>query len=132
MARTRTTDHNGSSFDELHIFTRAVGLLAVLTALLYLRAMASGGFLYRGTDPEIPVTTILFILMLVATAGLVLTWRWECVGGIVAILGSLAVAIVVYTTFTENRLLALLVYSSPFLVSGSLCIADWWKHRAYQ
>jgi hypothetical protein len=132
MARTRTTEQKNSSFDELHVFTRAVGLLAVLTALLYLRAMVSGGFLYRGADTTIPVTTILFILMLVATAGLVLTWRWECVGGIVAILGSLAVAAVVYTTFVENRFLALLVYSSPFLVSGSLCVADWWKHRRRQ
>jgi len=128
---TRTTDsRSSSSFDELHVFARAVGLLAVLTALLYLRAMASGGFLYRGTSENIPVTTILFVLMLIATVGLVLTWRWECVGGIVAILGSLAVAAVVYSTFSENRLLALLVYSSPFLVAGSLCVADWWKQRS--
>ena len=127
---TRTTDGSAnSSFDELHVFTRAVGLLAVLTALLYLRAMTTGGFLYRGVGANIPVTTILFGLMLFATAGLVLTWRWECLGGVVAILGSLAVAAVVYSTFTENRMLALLVYSSPFLVSGSLCVADWWKHR---
>ena len=127
---TRTTDSNiRSSFDELHVFTRAVGLLAVLTALLYLRAMASGGFLYRGASENIPITTILFVLMLIATAGLVLTWRWECVGGVVAIIGSLAVAAVVYSTFSENRLLALLIYSSPFLVSGSLCVADWWKQR---
>ena len=127
---TRTTEGNaGSSFDELHVFTRAVGLLAVLTALLYLRAMTSSGFLYRGANENIPVTTILFVLMLIATAGLVLTWRWECVGGVVAILGSLAVAAVIYSTFSENRLLATLVYSSPFIVSGTLCVADWWKHR---
>jgi hypothetical protein len=128
---TRTTDSNSSSsFNELHVLARAVGLLAVLTALLYLRAMASDGFLYRGTSENIPVTTVLFALMLIATAGLVMTWRWECVGGVVAIVGSLAVAAVVYGTFTENRLLALLVYSSPFLVSGSLCVADWWKQRS--
>ena len=127
---TRTTEGNSSSsFDELHVFTRAVGLLAVLTALLYLRALTSGGFLYRGVSGNIPVTTVLFVLMLFATAGLVASWRWECVGGVVAILGSLAVAAVVYSTFTENRLMALLVYSSPFIVSGSLCVADWWKHR---
>jgi hypothetical protein len=104
-------------------------MLAILTALLYLRAMASGGFLYRGMEDNIPVTTILFVLMLVATAGLVLSWRWECAGGVLAILGSLAVATVVFTAFKENRILALLVYSSPFLVSGSLCLADWWKQR---
>ena len=131
MARTRTKEGNATTeFDELHVFTRAVGMLAVLTALLYLRAMASGGFLYRGANENIPVTTILFVLMLVATAGLLLSWRWECAGGIVAIVGSLAVAAVVFTTFHENRVLALLVYSSPFLVSGSLCLADWWKQRA--
>ncbi len=131
MARTQTSNGQTSrDFDELHAFTRAVGLLAVLTALLYLRAMASGGFLYRGVNDSIPVATILFVLMLIATAGLVLTWRWECVGGVVAILGSLAVAAVVYSTFTDNRLLALLVYSSPFLISGSLCVADWLKQRS--
>lgn len=126
----QATDGNASSsYDELRVYTRAVGLLAVLTALLYLRAMTAGGFLYRGVNENIPVTAILFVLMLIATAGLVLTWRWECVGGVVAILGSLAVAAVVFSTFTENRLLASLVYSSPFIVSGSLCVADWWKHR---
>ena len=130
MALMQTSEaRNNSSFDELHAFTRAIGLLAVLTALLYLRAMASGAFLYRGAVENIPVTAILFVLMLIATVGLVLTWRWECVGGLVAILGSLAVAGVVYTTFTDNRLLALLVYSSPFLVAGSLCVADWWNQR---
>ena len=126
----QATDGNtSSSYDELRVFTRAVGLLAVLTALLYLRAMTTGGFLYRGVSENIPVTTILFVLMLFATAGLVLTWRWECVGGVVAILGSMAVAVVVYSTFSENRLLAMLVYGSPFLISGTLCVADWWKHR---
>ncbi|UCC53432.1 MAG: hypothetical protein JSV68_05575 [Anaerolineaceae bacterium] len=127
---TQTTDGSyNSSFDELRVFARTVGLLAVLTAILYLRAIAGGGFLYRGDNATIPVTTILFVLMLMATAGLVLTWRWECLGGIVAILGSLAVGVIVYSTFAENRLLATLVYSSPFLVSGSLCMLDWWKHR---
>ncbi|NCF68594.1 MAG: hypothetical protein GWP61_21750 [Chloroflexi bacterium] len=127
---TQTTDGSyNSSFDELRVFARTVGLLAVLTAILYLRAIASGGFLYRGDNATIPVTTILFVLMLMATAGLVLTWRWECLGGIVAIIGSMAVAVIVYSTFAENRLLATLVYSSPFLVSGSLCMLDWWKHR---
>jgi hypothetical protein len=127
---TRTTDGNyESSFDEFRVFTRTVGLLALLTAVLYLRALASGGFLYRGDSETIPATTILFVLMLVATAGLVLTWKWECLGGLVAVLGSMAVAVIVYNTFAENRLLATIVYSSPFLVAGSLCVADWWKHR---
>jgi hypothetical protein len=127
---TRTTDGNyGSSFDELRVFARMVGLLALLTAVLYLRALASGGFLYRGDSETIPVTTILFVLMLVAAAGLVLTWKWECLGGVVAVLGSIAVAVIVYSTFSENRLLATLIYSSPFLVAGTLCLADWWKHR---
>lgn len=126
---TQTADNSSSSFDELHILTRAVGFLAVLTALLYLRAMMAGSFLYRGAQENIPVTTILFVLMLFATAGLVVSWRWECTGGVIAILGSLAVAAVVYSTFTDNRVLALIVYSSPFIVSGSLCVADWWKQR---
>ena len=127
---TRTTDGNVDSyFDELRVFARVVDLLAVLTALLYLRAMASGGFLYRGDGETLPVTAILFLLMLIATAGLVLTWKWECVGGVVAIQGSVAVATVVYSNFNENRLLATLIYSSPFLVAGTLCVVDWWQHR---
>jgi len=128
MTRTTNGDY-GSSIDELHVYARIVGLLAVLTAILYLRAIATGGFLYRGANETNPVTTILFVLMLVATAGLVMTWRWECFGGLVAVLGSLAVAAIVFTTFTNNRLLATFVYSSPFIISGGLCIADWYKHR---
>lgn len=127
---TQTTDHNyGSSFDELRVFTKTVGLLAILTAVLYLRAIVSGGFILRtGSDTE-TVQAILFLLILLGTTGLVMSQRWECMGGIIAIIGAVSVAIIVYTTMSENQLMAILLYSSPFMISGCLCILDWWKHR---
>jgi len=126
----QTTDGNyGSAFDELRIFTKTVGLLAILTAVLYLRAIVSAGFLLRTRSESMPIAAILFALMVIATTGLVMSHRWECIGGIIAVLGALSVAIIVHATFTENRLMAVVIYSSPFMISGSLCLIDWWKHR---
>lgn len=129
MSNVSDRNHVQSSFDELRVFTRSVGLLAILTALLYLRAIALGGFLYRNPNGSLNLTPVLFVLVLMATIGLVAAWRWECLGGLVAVVGAISVAALVFTTFEANRLLATFVYSSPFLVAGALCLVDWWRHR---
>ncbi len=129
MSHVSNQNHVENRFDELRVFTRSVGLLAILTALLYLRAIALGGFLYRNPNDTLNFAPVLFVLVFLATLGLVAAWRWECLGGMVAITGAIAVASLVYATFDSNRLLATLVYSSPFFVAGEFCLIDWWRHR---
>lgn len=117
----------GNDTGELHLLAKSVGFLAVLTAVLYLRAIVGGGYLSATTGN----VALLAAVMIVATAGLLLAWRWEAIGSVIAIVGGAVVAIVVYMTSIDNRWLAALVYSSPFLVAGILFLADWLRQRNY-
>lgn len=129
MTRLTGENQTGNGFDELRMFAKAVGFLAVLTALLYLRAIAGGGFMEGAMRETGMSATMMFVLLAVATVGLVLAWRWEGIGGALAVVAAIAVAVAAYLSFETNQLLAILVYSSPFIISGGLYLADWWKHR---
>lgn len=121
--------HSSERFDEWHVYARAVGAMAAITGLLYMRAIMSGGFLSTSVSDNVPWVAAFLVLLLVGVAGLLLAWRWEAVGGALAVAGGLAVAVLVAFSFADNRLLATLVYSSPFAIAGGLFLADWWHHR---
>lgn len=115
--------------DELRILSRLVAALAVLTAVLYLRAIALGGYFSRHIDDPAGAVLVMFALLLLGAGGLILTWRWECAGGLIALLGAAAIAIYLSFALHSGRLLAIFVYSSPFIVAGGLCMLDWYRHR---
>jgi multisubunit Na+/H+ antiporter MnhB subunit len=71
----------------------------------------------------------LFFLMIMATLGLLCAWRLEAVGGAIALISGLGVALMTYYTFEQNRLFTTFAYSSPFLVAGGLSLACWWRGR---
>jgi hypothetical protein len=104
-------------------------LLAIITAVLYLRAIAMGGFFGRNVLDAASAAPVMAMLLLLGAAGLILAWRWECAGGIVAILGAVALAVFLNLVLLSGRLLATLVYSSPFLIAGGMCLLDWWRQR---
>lgn len=129
MTRTAKVDDELDSFDELRVFTRTVAGLAILTAVLYLRAVANGGFFSRHVPDPVAAAPVMIVLLLLGAGGLVLAWRWECVGALVAILGAVALATYLNLVLHSGRLLATFVYTSPFLVAGGMCLVDWWRHR---
>lgn len=114
---------------QLRPITKVVGFLALLTGLLYLRVVIAEGLagLRAGHIPLVVV--LLFVFLLVAAIGLVISWRWEGVGGLLALLGGLGLAIIDYNAFDRDGWLAALLYSSPFVISGTLCLACWWRQR---
>lgn len=107
---------------ELRLVVRTVRLFALLTGLLYLRVVA-GDVLARNREGDLPLAlALLLALLLVATAGLALAWRWEGLGGLIALGSGVGLALLDYPRYTENRWLAALLYSSPFIVTGGLCL----------
>lgn len=108
-------------FDELHYFARLVGILAAFTALLYLRALVVG---------SMPASTInsnqiiALVCLLLGIVGLILAWRWERAGGLLAIISAIPIAWVTASALVEGRLLVAFVYSSPFLIAGALYLYD--------
>lgn len=120
----RTTD----GFSELRIVTKAVGFLALLTGVLYLRALVGEGALAIGGESVEGDGTLLLFLAL-ATGGLLAAWWQEAVGGAIAMLCAMVVAGIVYATGGPNRLLEAFIYGSPFLIAGALFVACAWRAR---
>ena len=119
----QTTD----GFSELRTITKAVGFLALLTGVLYLRAMVGEGAL--GLGGSIEGNGLLLLFLALATAGLLAAWWQEAVGGAVAIASALVAASIVYATGGPNRLLEAFIYGSPFLIAGGLFVACAWRAR---
>ncbi len=114
---------------ELRIITKIVAFLALITGLLYLRVIV-GDVLSRLRMGDLPFEALLlFGFLVVATAGLALAWRWEGIGGLLAILGGIGLAVIDYGAFGRDGWFAALLYCSPFLISGILCLICWWQKR---
>lgn len=127
--RSKTNDNSGNSLSELRLIAKAVDFLAVLTGILYLRAvLVEGPPVIVGADLSRNVLGMLLLLS-IATLALILAWRWEGIGGLVALLCAIGLGILVYETATNNKLLAAVLYSSPFFVTGGLFVACWLRGR---
>lgn len=119
----RTTN----SFNELQMVSKAVGFLALLTGVLYLRAMVGEGALaLSGAEGN----GLLLLFLALATVGLLAAWWQQAVGGAIAVLSALVVAGLVYATGGPNRLLEAFVYGSPFLIAGGLFVLCAWRTRS--
>ena len=115
--------------NELRLITKAVGFLAFVTGLLYLRVIVGAG-LTSLSSGELPLgVTIVFVFLLTATAGLLLSWRWEGLGGILSLLGGVGLAVMDYGVLGRNGWIAAFLYSSPFIISGTLCLLCWRQDR---
>ena len=131
---SRLTNHNSygrspGNVNQLRFAAKSVGILAVLTGLIYLRVVGLDSLSAIRTGQWGQNSVILFFLMVVATLGLLCAWRLEALGGTVALVSGIGVGILTYLTFEENRLFTTFAYSSPFLVAGGLSLACWWRGR---
>ncbi|MCA9989778.1 MAG: hypothetical protein H6666_01595 [Ardenticatenaceae bacterium] len=129
MSPTNASD-NGPA--ELRLMARIVAFLALLTGLLYLRAMLSEGWLVITLDPFGPVGVIMVGLLVVAILGLLAAWRWEAPGGLIAMLSAALLGLLVFATTESYPWLQAFVYSSPFLLTGLLFLLCWWRNRRAQ
>lgn len=127
---SRMTDRILSSsdneqIDEFRVVARLVGMLAVLTGLVYLpvvgREMLAVGPEVNGRAP----LWLLFAALLAAIVGVLLSWRQEGIGGVVAVLSGLALASLAYFTTTQHRGFSAFAYGSPFLITGVLFLVCW-------
>ena len=115
--------------NELRLITKAIGFLAFVTGLLYLRVIVGAG-LTSLSFGELPLgVTIVFVFLLTATAGLLLSWRWGGLGGILSLLGGVGLAVMDYGVLGRNGWIAAFLYSSPFIISGTLCLLCWRQDR---
>lgn len=115
-------NRGGGESGDLEITCKAVGFLALLTAIFYLWTAISGGLDFAGLGNVATDGWLVFALMAAGVLGLLLGWRYERVGGALALLSGALLGVLVYTTGTANPLVAALAYSSPFIIAGLLFV----------
>lgn len=119
-------------FDEAQFFARVIGVLAVLTVAIYLRAMLTGGLtavkplMLSGNSTGL----ILVVLLAVGSVALLAAWRWEWLGGVIAILCAITAAGVAASLMQNNPLFAAFIYGSPLAIAGVLFVLHGWRQQA--
>lgn len=113
-------NHRGQGVGDLQLTCKAVGFLALLTALLYIRAGLVEGFAFAGLGATVTSGWIIFAFMVAGAAGLFLAWWYERAGGALALASGVLIAVLFLVLATESPLLAAAAYSSPFIIAGFL------------
>jgi hypothetical protein len=114
-------------FDELRLITKSLVFLALLTGFIYLRVFIVEIVPAMSANGSTAVELTKFVPLIAAMVGLLLTWRYERVGGGTAVFIGLLFGLLVYRTTTQNPFLLTFFYSSPFVISGGLSLACWWR-----
>jgi len=115
---------------ELRPATRAVAFLALLTAVLYLRALAEQLLGMLQTNSLGLEDWLTPVFLIVGSIGLLLVWRHEAIGGLVALLSGLVLAIGDYSAQGRYHWLVAFLYSSPFVVAGFMCLLCWRRRQS--
>ncbi|PID85340.1 MAG: hypothetical protein CSA11_05770 [Chloroflexi bacterium] len=127
MAQVSNSNHgnNEDTFrvKETRYLVRSIGILALLTGLIYLRVIGMEAMASLQTNQGLTAVSLLFGLLILAIAGLVCSWRWELIGGLIAVISAIGIGILVFFNFTDSPLFSALAYSSPFFITGILLLA---------
>lgn len=128
MTRSTSTRPVSRGF-ELHYFATIVGILALCTGLLYVRAIATGGFLAADNANAFVNMWTVAGLISAASIGTLIGLHWQRLGGLIALIAGLAAAVITFFLFDENQLMAMFIYGSPFIIAGGLYLVDWALRR---
>lgn len=122
------TSMQGSSADAatkwVRWMARGIGSLAGAFWLLSLIASLIVE-LIEGHGPWSPEGAMLMGLVIFVALGVLIAWRREGIGGLVAVIGAIALCIFAYVTAGHNKGFAMLISGGPFLVAGILFLACW-------
>lgn len=119
--------NNNTNFrtKEMRYLARSIGILALLTGFIYLRVIGMEALVSWQTNEKVTAVVFMLGLLLVAMAGLVCGWRWELVGGLIAVISAIGIGVLAFFSFTDYRLFSALAYSSPFFIAGALMLTCW-------
>lgn len=110
---------------EMRHLARSIGVLALLTGLIYLRVIGVEALVSWQTNGGLTAVIFLLGLLILAMTGLLCGWRWERIGGLIAVVSAIGIGILAFFSFTNYRLFSALAYSSPFFIAGALMLVCW-------
>lgn len=96
---------------------RAVGLVA--TAFLFLFIFQTRPSALSALPWISPTGKPLFSVLM-AVVGVLVAWRWETTGGVMALAASLAIVFLVYLRFGTARVFPAFTVAAPLLIAGAM------------
>lgn len=106
---------------------RLVGLLAASLFLEFI--MRKGAKIVPGLSWSSPIGMPLFVALVMAVAGGLIGWRWEAIGGTMAVVGAVAFVALAYIGLGPGIVPAALMLTLPLFVAGFLYLACCWRTR---
>ena len=129
MAHVSNSDgadsNNNFRIKEMRYLTRSIVILALLTGLIYIRVVGMETAASVQENHRVSAGVFLFGLLILAMVGLVCGWRWELIGGLIAVISAIGIALITYFNVSEYPLFSAIAYSSPFFIAGILMLACW-------
>jgi hypothetical protein len=106
---------------------RIIGLIAVGLFLLFF--VETGARILPELTWSNPQGIPLLLAMIVAVAGVLVGWILELIGGLMTLIGAVAIPVLVLLGSGPTLLLAALILSMPLFVCGGLCLGCCWRTR---
>jgi hypothetical protein len=100
----------------------AVGLFVLFVAM-------SGAKVFPALSWNSPQGLPLLVGLLVALVGVLIAWRWELIGGVLAVAGALAIMGLVCWGSGADMLYCAVLFTLPILVAGVLYLGCCWRTR---
>ncbi len=101
---------------------RIIGLVAAGLFVLFLAV--SGARVLPALTWTSPQGIPLLLVLLVALAGVLIAWRWELVGGLLALAGALAIMGLVCAGSGTDMLFCSVLFTLPLVVAGVLYLGS--------
>lgn len=132
ISNSNGTNNNNFKTNEMRFLERSVSVLALLTGLIYLRVIGQETLASLQTNQGLNAIILMFGLLLLAMVGLLCGWRWELVGGSIAVFSAIGIGFLAFFSATDYKLFSALAYSSPFFITGVLMLVCWRRSHINQ
>ena len=106
---------------------RLLGLVTVGLFVLFL--VESGDKVLPALSLGSPQGIPLLLALLAALGGLLLAWRWEMVGGLMAMIGAAIIFGLVCLGSGFDMSLCAFYFTLPLFLSGALYLGSFWRTR---
>jgi hypothetical protein len=123
-----TKQNGGNGWTGLMRWTARI-LALIAGGLFVFFAVEFGAKVLSGLSWTSPQGLPLLLGLLVAILGALIAWRWELVGGMMAVAGALIVMALVCAGSGVDMLFCAFLFTAPLLLAGGLYLACCWRTR---
>jgi hypothetical protein len=104
-------------------------LALAAVGLFVLFAVECGPMALASLSWSSPQGMPLLVALLVSLVGVVIAWRWELVGGVLAVGGAVAIIALVCAGSGFELFRCALLFTAPLLLAGALYMGCCWRKR---